>query len=142
MLHDSSTPNKASLHLPLHLTLHHFYSARVAPEASSAATSTQLQALAIFTSSLPSYLFLETRYDERAAAMSLPPAQPGYILRGHAAQIHSVTFIRANSRLVTGDADGWIVIWSLATKRPVSVWKAHEGAILGLAAWGHDRLIT
>jgi len=74
--------------------------------------------------------------------MALPPAQPAYILRGHGSQIHSTTFIRSNSRLVTGDADGWIVIWSLATKRPVAVWRAHEGAILGASAWGLEKLIT
>lgn len=72
----------------------------------------------------------------------LPPAQPAYVLRGHAAQIHAVCFIRSNSRLVTGDADGWIVIWSLVTKRPVAVWRAHEGTLLGARSWGEDRLIT
>jgi ASTRA-associated protein 1 len=74
--------------------------------------------------------------------MSLPPAQPAYILRGHTAQIHSTTFIRANSRLVTGDADGWIVLWNMTTKRAAAVWRAHEGAILGSAAWGQNALIT
>ncbi|KAH8809038.1 WD repeat domain-containing protein [Xylogone sp. PMI_703] len=74
--------------------------------------------------------------------MSLSPAQPTYILRGHAAQIHSTEFIRSNSRLVTGDSEGWVVIWSLEIKRPVAVWKAHEGAILGADAWGKDKLIT
>jgi len=74
--------------------------------------------------------------------MSLPPPQPAYIFRGHAAQIHSTAFMRSNSRLVTGDADGWIVIWSLDIKRPVAVWKAHEGAILGTSAWGKDKIIT
>ncbi|KAL2070609.1 hypothetical protein VTL71DRAFT_13635 [Oculimacula yallundae] len=74
--------------------------------------------------------------------MALPPAQPAYILRGHGSQIHSTTFIRSNSRLVTGDAEGWIVVWSLATKRAVAVWRAHEGAILGASAWGLEKIIT
>lgn len=74
--------------------------------------------------------------------MSLPPAQPAYILRGHTAQIHSTSFIRSNTRLVTGDADGWIVSWSLASKRAAAVWRAHEGAILACAEWGSNRLIT
>ncbi|KAF4627966.1 hypothetical protein G7Y89_g10184 [Cudoniella acicularis] len=68
--------------------------------------------------------------------------QPSYILRGHGAQVHSTSFIRSNTRLVTGDAEGWIVIWSLATKRPVAVWGAHEGSILGADAWGVDKIIT
>ncbi|KAI6713464.1 WD domain-containing protein [Diplocarpon mali] len=75
-------------------------------------------------------------------SMSLPPAQPAYILRGHASQIHTTAFIRSNSRLVTGDAAGWVVVWSLATKRPVAVWRAHEGVILGASAWGPDKIIT
>lgn len=66
----------------------------------------------------------------------LPPAQPAYVLRGHTAQIHCVHFLRQNLRLLTGDADGWVVLWNLAIKRPVAVWKAHEGSVLGLGSWG------
>ncbi|KAI9683621.1 MAG: ASTRA complex subunit [Trizodia sp. TS-e1964] len=72
----------------------------------------------------------------------LPPAQPVYVLRGHASAIHSIQFIRHNSRLVTGDAEGWIVLWDTATRRPVAVWKAHDGAILGTCSWGGSRIIT
>ncbi|KAI9797410.1 MAG: ASTRA complex subunit [Candelina submexicana] len=72
----------------------------------------------------------------------LPPAQPRYVFRGHAAQIHTLTFIRSNSRLATGDADGWLVIWRLATKRPVAVWKAHCNAILGTEAWSDRGIMT
>lgn len=72
----------------------------------------------------------------------LPPAQPVYVLRGHQAQIHAVQFIRANSRIITGDADGWIVVWVLGIKRPAAVWKAHDNAILGVAPWGQNRIIT
>ncbi|PBP20638.1 WD domain-containing protein [Diplocarpon rosae] len=79
---------------------------------------------------------------KKSRNMSLPPAQPAYILRGHVSQVHTTAFIRSNSRLVTGDADGWIVVWSLATKRPVAVWRAHVGVILGASAWGPDRIIT
>lgn len=74
--------------------------------------------------------------------MSLPPPQPAYVFRGHAAQIHCTRFIRANTRLVTADADGWVVVWSLADRRPTAVWRAHDAAILDVAEWGADRLIT
>ncbi|KAF2188101.1 WD40 repeat-like protein [Zopfia rhizophila CBS 207.26] len=73
---------------------------------------------------------------------SLPPAQPSYIFRGHTAQIHSVQIVRQNTRLLTGDADGWIVYWKLESKRPVAVWRAHDAAILGTAEWGLDKIIT
>ncbi|KAI9375800.1 WD40-repeat-containing domain protein [Aspergillus egyptiacus] len=59
-----------------------------------------------------------------------PPATPTYILRGHAAPIHALQIFHNNLRLVSGDADGWIVVWDLVFKRPVAVWKAHEGAVL------------
>ncbi|KAL6710368.1 Astra associated protein 1 Asa1 [Coniothyrium glycines] len=78
--------------------------------------------------------------DRQASAQ--PPAQPSFILRGHASQIHSVRFLRHNTRLLTGDADGYIVFWKVETKRPLAVWHAHDGAILGTAAWGHDKIIT
>lgn len=58
------------------------------------------------------------------------PAKPVYILRGHAAPIHALHIFSHNLRLVSGDAEGWVVIWDLVSKRPVTVWKAHEGAVL------------
>ncbi|KAJ4986294.1 Dihydroxyacetone phosphate acyltransferase [Stagonosporopsis vannaccii] len=79
--------------------------------------------------------------DERQST-ALPPAQPSYILRGHASQVHSVQFVRQNTRLITGDADGWVIYWKLETKRALAVWKAHDGAILGTAEWAHDKIIT
>ncbi|KAJ5952363.1 uncharacterized protein N7479_010776 [Penicillium vulpinum] len=57
-------------------------------------------------------------------------ATPIYILRGHASPIHALHIYSQNLRLVSGDANGWIVVWDLVTKRPVTAWKAHEGAIL------------
>ncbi|KAI1007933.1 ASTRA-associated protein 1 [Podosphaera aphanis] len=74
--------------------------------------------------------------------MALPSAQPTYVLRGHGSQIHAATFVFSNARLVTGDAEGWIVIWDLAIKRPTAVWRAHGASILGIRAWGSDILIT
>ncbi|PWY95894.1 WD repeat protein [Aspergillus sclerotioniger CBS 115572] len=59
-----------------------------------------------------------------------PPATPTYILRGHAAAIHALQIFHQNLRLVSGDADGWIVVWDLVFKRPLAVWKAHDGAVL------------
>ncbi|KAL2679982.1 WD40-repeat-containing domain protein [Phyllosticta citricarpa] len=73
--------------------------------------------------------------------MSKPPPTPSYILRGHAATIHAVRFIRRNSRLLTADADGWLVLWNLASKRPAAVWRPHSATILGLDA-DRNRIIT
>ncbi|PWW79492.1 WD40 repeat-like protein [Tuber magnatum] len=63
------------------------------------------------------------------------PAQPTYILRGHAAQIHSVHFYSSNTRLATADASGWVILWSLLTRRATAVWKAHEGSVLKVDDW-------
>ncbi|KAH8705456.1 WD repeat protein [Talaromyces proteolyticus] len=61
---------------------------------------------------------------------SNPPATPRYILRGHASAIHALHFFAGNTRLISADAEGWIVVWDVTTKRPRAVWKAHEGAVL------------
>ena len=70
------------------------------------------------------------------------PPQPAYVLRGHAAQIHAVRFSPSNSYLLTGDAEGYIVSWSLVSKRPVASWKGHESAVLGLAWLGEELVIS
>lgn len=89
-----------------------------------------------------------------------PPAQPTYVLRGHSAQIHAVHFSRQNSRLISADADGWVVsllsdlvisseltrqyqvVWDVPIKRPVVVWQAHKGSVLGARTWDDDKIIT
>lgn len=68
----------------------------------------------------------------------LPPATPLYVLRGHAAPIHALGFFGQNSKLASGDADGWAVVWSVVTKRPVAVWKAHEGAVLEVKGFSFE----
>lgn len=74
--------------------------------------------------------------------MALPIPQPAYIFRGHSSPIHHTSFLRHNTRLCTGDSEGYLVIWSLATRRATAVWRAHEGAILRVEEWGSGRLIT
>ncbi|TDZ14757.1 ASTRA-associated protein 1 [Colletotrichum orbiculare MAFF 240422] len=67
---------------------------------------------------------------------------PKTILRGHKAQVHALAFVRDNARLLSGDADGFVVLWDLTIMRPTAVWRPHENAILGVQGWGHDRIIT
>lgn len=74
--------------------------------------------------------------------MSRGPAIPAFILRGHTSPVHALLFFDTNSYLASGDSDGWLVIWSLASKRPVAVWKAHSGGVSGVKSWGSQRLIT
>ncbi|KAI6818967.1 WD40 repeat-like protein [Hortaea werneckii] len=70
------------------------------------------------------------------------PLQPSYILRRHTAQVHSVLFLQNNLRLLSGDADGWVVLWDVPIKRPVAVWRAHKNTILGLGGWEGSKVIT
>ncbi|KAK3361090.1 WD40-repeat-containing domain protein [Lasiosphaeria ovina] len=70
------------------------------------------------------------------------PAQPKSILRGHKAQVHAAAFVRANERLLTADAEGFVVVWDLTIMRPRAVWQAHAGGILGVVGWGVDSVIT
>jgi hypothetical protein len=65
-----------------------------------------------------------------------PPATPAYVLRGHGSPIHALHFFARNARLASGDVDGWIVVWDTATKRPVTVWKAHDAAVLEVQGFG------
>ncbi|KAI7475540.1 WD40 repeat-like protein [Hortaea werneckii] len=71
-----------------------------------------------------------------------PPLQPSYILRGHTAQVNSVLFLHNNVRLLSGDADGWVVLWDVPIKRPVAVWRAHKNTILGLGSFEGSKIIT
>ncbi|KAK6531507.1 ASTRA complex subunit [Arthrobotrys megalospora] len=68
--------------------------------------------------------------------------QPVYVIRGHPSPVHALHFYRSNSRLVSADADGWIVLWDLPTRRPVAVWKAHDGPVLAVADWDDSNIIT
>ncbi|KAH6660996.1 WD40-repeat-containing domain protein [Truncatella angustata] len=75
-------------------------------------------------------------------ASQLPPATPRSVLRGHHAQVHATAFISGNQRLASGDAEGYVVLWDLTIMRPTAVWRAHTNAILGIASWGTDKVIT
>jgi hypothetical protein len=66
---------------------------------------------------------------------------PKTILRGHKAAVHVAEFVRANERLITGDAEGYVVLWDLVIMRPRAVWRAHENAVLNVQGWG-DKVIT
>ncbi|KAI2640883.1 WD40 repeat-like protein [Hypomontagnella submonticulosa] len=70
------------------------------------------------------------------------PAQPKSVLRGHRTQVHVTTFVRGNQRLASGDADGFVILWDLTIMRPRAVWRPHTSAILGIADWGDDKIIT
>ncbi|KZP00572.1 WD-40 repeat-containing protein [Calocera viscosa TUFC12733] len=71
--------------------------------------------------------------------MSAPT--PAHILRQHSAQISALAFSADNSLIYSGDADGIVCIVYCKTLRPVSLWKAHGGSILGMEEWD-DKVVT
>jgi len=73
--------------------------------------------------------------------MERGPAVPAYILRGHEAPIHALHFYAGNSLLASGDSNGWLVIWSISSKRPLAVWRAHDAGILQIQHWTNNRLV-
>lgn len=74
-----------------------------------------------------------------------------FSLRGHKAPLAALcTFTNSSLdyALASADRDGWIIIWSLISRRPLAVWKAHDGQILtlkdtpaGLLSHGRDSTI-
>ena len=66
---------------------------------------------------------------------AIPSTAPRYILRGHKEPIHALRMFAQNLRLVSGDSDGYVIVWDMVTKRPVVSWKPHNGAILEVKAF-------
>lgn len=74
--------------------------------------------------------------------MDSKPPLPKYILRGHTSTIHALEFFSSNELLASGDGDGWVIVWSISSKRPVAVWHAHKGGVMQIKCWADDRLVT
>ncbi|KAK6539755.1 ASTRA complex subunit [Orbilia ellipsospora] len=67
--------------------------------------------------------------------------QPVYVIRGHTSPVHALHFYRSNSRLISADADGWLVLWDVTIRRPIAAWKAHDGPVLAVADWDNSNII-
>lgn len=95
----------------------------------------------------------------------MPPAPsvPLFVLRLHSAQINALSLVlpalepqpaeggsssssaRPRPRppvLCSGDADGWVAITDLASRRALAVWRAHDDGILGVEQLAGRRIIT
>ncbi|CAI2173318.1 15885_t:CDS:2, partial [Funneliformis geosporum] len=79
---------------------------------------------------------------------SSTPLIPIYIFRGHKDQINHLEFYQNNTRLISGDAGGIIIIWNMKTMRPTLQFKAHNEGILKclflnnkLISHGRDNLL-
>lgn len=63
-----------------------------------------------------------------------PPA-PEYILRAHEAQINTLSFVHPGNLLLSGDADGYVGVWSMDSFRPLLFSKLHAASVLTVASW-------
>ncbi|CAG8503430.1 1634_t:CDS:10 [Ambispora leptoticha] len=66
---------------------------------------------------------------------------PEYIFRDHTDQINVLKFYRNNKRLLSGDAEGNIIIWDMKIRRPILKYRAHREGILNISTW-QDFLIS
>lgn len=69
-----------------------------------------------------------------------------FSLRAHKAPIACITTFE--NSIVSGDRDGYVIVWDVFRKRPLALWKAHHGQIismqltpLGLLTHGRDSSI-
>ena len=72
---------------------------------------------------------------DRFGGLSLWEARSGQeflTLRGHVKAVNAMVWAASADQLVTCGDDGSIRIWDLHTSKAVSVWNAHDGAVLGL----------
>lgn len=61
-----------------------------------------------------------------------------FALRGHRAGVSAMAACGAD--LVSADRDGWVVVWSVATRRPRARWRAHEGHVATVEPTAHGLL--
>ncbi|KAL1918090.1 uncharacterized protein VTP21DRAFT_3356 [Calcarisporiella thermophila] len=64
---------------------------------------------------------------------------PSYVFRGHTSQVNTILFTNDNRNLISGDADGYIIVWNLKTRRPLHRFRGHEDSII--AVWPLDGII-
>lgn len=53
-------------------------------------------------------------------------------LRAHSASVRALNFSQDGLSLISGDEDGWVVIWDLCSRRPTAIWRAHTHALLAV----------
>ncbi|KAK9466457.1 WD40 repeat-like protein [Lipomyces arxii] len=63
-------------------------------------------------------------------------------LRAQSYAITAIDFHPSNLRLVSGDEEGWCIQWSMLTRRPLAVWRSHEGSCLTVKWLSSELLLT
>lgn len=63
-------------------------------------------------------------------------------LRAHSASVRALNFAGGGASLISGDEDGWVVIWNLHIRRPTAIWRAHSHALLAVQSRGPHEALT
>ncbi|KAM9893874.1 hypothetical protein OXX79_009074 [Metschnikowia pulcherrima] len=89
---------------------------------------------------------ISTASSHHVSAQSTLNTMPKFSLRAHKAALTCIAHHLGT--IVSSDRDGWIIIWNITSRRPMALWKAHEGHILtlkstplGLMSHGRDSMI-
>ncbi|ORZ36978.1 hypothetical protein BCR44DRAFT_1049818 [Catenaria anguillulae PL171] len=71
------------------------------------------------------------------------PETPAFVLRGHQAAVVYTDFAPSPANLlVSGDADGKVILWNLHTFFPIAKWSPHPRQVLCCRFLTSDRLLT
>ncbi|RCH80524.1 ASTRA complex subunit, partial [Rhizopus stolonifer] len=71
----------------------------------------------------------------------LPPP-PEYVFREHKATVNHVHIFDRDQHFASCDAEGWVVVWKMKTRRPISKWKAHKESCLKVTTIENHTLIS
>ncbi|KAI8638890.1 WD40-repeat-containing domain protein [Parasitella parasitica] len=70
------------------------------------------------------------------------PPPPTYIFREHKSTVNYVHFFCQDQYLASCDADGWVIVWRMKTRRVVKKWKAHKDSCLKVVTMDEHTLIS
>ncbi|KAI9351872.1 WD40-repeat-containing domain protein [Pilaira anomala] len=70
------------------------------------------------------------------------PPPPTYIFREHTSSVNSVHLFDNDQYIASCDGEGWIIIWSMRTKRPLLKWKGHKESCLKVTTIENNQVIS
>lgn len=62
-----------------------------------------------------------------APGTKVPTQQAAHVMKGHSDWVQAMGLSRDGKRLITGDDAGRVVVWDVATRKPVTQWDGHPG---------------
>lgn len=84
---------------------------------------------------------ISSRFTRSASCESSTPPAP-FQLRGHPFAVTAVAVHESNSTVASGDEGGWVIWWSLRTRRPLVIFRPHTKAVVSLQWASSTKLLT